>query len=259
MITLKSPREIGLMRTAGQLVARAHAIVKSMVQPGVTTAEIDAAVEELFSEHQAEPLFKGYPGNGDVPFPAVTCMSVNEQVVHGIPGKYALKTGDILSVDTGCRIGGWCGDAAWTYAVGEIDPESERLMTAGKDILQVAINALGRERKWSAVATEMMQTAKRYRFSLVEQFVGHGIGREMHEPPQVPNYTTDALANDDFDIQPGLVLAVEPMLNAGTSRIKVLKDQWTVVTADRKRSVHFEHTIAITPNGPELLTQGVGE
>ena len=259
MITLKSQREIAQMRNAGQLVAEVHGIVKSMVRPGITTGEIDEVVEDFFAKHQAEPLFKGYAGTGNVPFPAVTCMSVNEQVVHGIPAKYVLKPGDILSVDTGCRVNGWCGDAAWTYPVGEIDAESQRLMSAGQEILQVAIAALGRERKWSAIATQMMQTAQRHRFSLVEQFVGHGIGREMHEPPQVPNYTAEALASNDFDIQPGLVLAVEPMLNAGTSKIRILKDQWTVVTADRKRSVHFEHTVAVTAEGPILLTQGVGE
>lgn len=256
MITLKSRREIGLMREAGQLVAQAHQIVKEMVQPGVTTLAIDAEVEKFFESQDAEPLFKGYPG--EVPFPAVTCMSLNEQVVHGIPNDYELKSGDILSVDTGCRINGWCGDAAWTYPVGEVSAETQRLLDAGQEALNIAIDNLGKQKKWSVVAQKMMKVAKKHRYSLVEKFVGHGIGREMHEPPQVPNYTKKSLERDDFLIEPGLVLAVEPMLNAGTADIKVLNDKWTVVTKDGKLSVHFEHTVAVTPEGAIRLTEGVG-
>ena len=259
MITLKSRREIGLMREAGKLVAEAHRIARSLVKPGVTTREIDDAVDQFFAQQNAEPLFKGYQGHASVPFPAATCTSLNEQVVHGIPGDDVLKVGDILSIDTGCRIGGWCGDSAWTYPVGEIDAESQRLMDAGQEILAVAIETLGTAKTWSEVANAMMDMAKSHRYSLVEQFVGHGIGREMHEPPQVPNYTAESLKQDDFEIQPGLVLAVEPMVNAGTADIKILNDQWTVVTADRKRSVHFEHTVAVTKDGPVRLTEGVGE
>ena len=257
LIQLKSPREIALMRDAGQLVAQAHQIVKRMIEPGVSTGEIDAAVDQFFSEVGAEPLFKGYPG--ETPFPASTCMSVNEQVVHGIPGDYRLKSGDILSVDTGCRIKGWCGDAAWTYPVGDVSPATQRLLDAGEEALNVAIEQFGRQKKWSAVAGKMMQVAKKYQFSLVEKFVGHGIGREMHEAPQVPNYTRKSLDRDDFELQPGLVLAIEPMMNAGTPEIRVLKDKWTVVTKDGKLSVHFEHTVALTSDGPVRLTEGVGQ
>lgn len=257
MITLKSPREIGLMKEAGQLVAKAHQIVKQMVEPGVTTREIDTEVEKFFEQQEAEPLFKGYPGT--VPFPSVTCMSPNEQVVHGIPSDDKLKSGDILSVDTGCRINGWCGDAAWTYAVGDVSKETQRILAAGEETLNVAIANLATQKKWSVVAQKMMKVAKKHKFSLVEKFVGHGIGREMHEPPQVPNYTKKSLERDDFAIEPGLVLAVEPMLNAGTADIKVLNDHWTVVTRDGKLSVHFEHTVAITADGPVRLTEGVGQ
>lgn len=256
MITLKSKREIALMRDAGQLVAQAHRIVKEMVEPGVTTGEINDAVDQFFMRAGAEPLFKGYPG--EVPFPAATCTSVNEQIVHGIPGDYPLKSGDILSVDTGCRIQGWCGDAAWTYAVGEVTAETRRLLNAGEEALNVAIQGLGNQKKWSVVAQKIMKVAKRNHYSLVEKFVGHGIGREMHEPPQVPNFTKKSLEQDDFEIQPGLVLAVEPMLNAGGPDIRLLDDKWTVVTKDGKLSVHFEHTVAITDEGPVLLTEGVG-
>lgn len=256
MITLKSRREIDLMRDAGQVVAQAHRVAAEMIVPGTTTREIDAAVERLFAQQGATPLFKGFPGK--VPFPAVTCISVNEQIVHGIPGDYALREGDIVSVDTGCRLHGWCGDAAWTYPVGKIDPASQRLMDVGQNVLRTAILGLRSKRRWSDVAREMQQVARSAGFSVVEKFVGHGIGRQMHEPPQVPNYVNKSLKDEDFEIQPGLVLAIEPMINAGTKEIRILKDGWTAVTADGQRSVHFEHTVALTREGPILLTEGVG-
>jgi methionyl aminopeptidase len=255
-VTLKSRREIRLMREAGALVAEAHRIVRDMVDVGVSTHDIDQSVERLFAEHNATPLFKGFPG--EVPFPAVTCISVNEQIVHGIPGEYRLREGDIVSVDTGCRIAGWCGDAAWTYAVGEIDDEKRRLMDSGERVLNVAIRAFADCSRWSQVARQMMQQVRADGFSLVEQFVGHGIGREMHEPPQVPNYTNASLRKDDFELRPGLVLAIEPMVNAGNPEIEILDDKWTAVTADGRPSVHFEHTVALTADGPEILTSGVG-
>ncbi len=245
------------MREAGKLVAEAHHIAAELARPGVTTREIDLAVEDLFTRASATPLFKGFPG--EVPFPAVTCISVNEQVVHGIPGDYILKDGDIVSIDTGCRLGGWCGDSAWTYAVGEINDEKRRLMDAGRELLAIAIRAFGTCSKWSQVARQMMKAARDAKFSLVEQFVGHGIGKEMHEPPQVPNYTNASVKDSDFTLKPGLVLAIEPMLNAGTHEVRVLPDKWTVVTADGRPSVHFEHTVALTAEGPLLLTEGVGE
>lgn len=256
MIALKSRREIALMREAGQLVAQAHQIAAGLMHPGVTTREIDAAIEDHFRRHQAIPLFKNFPGK--VPFPAATCISVNEQIVHGIPGNYRLAEGDIVSVDTGAKLGGWCGDAAWTYAVGEVDADSLRLLQCGRDALQTAILGLGNKRRWSEVAREIMKVVKAQGFSLVEQFVGHGIGREMHEPPQVANYHNSSVKGDDFEIRPGLVLAVEPMINAGSAKVKILRDHWTAVTKDGRRSVHFEHTIAVTEEGPQLLTEGVG-
>lgn len=252
MITLKRPREIEQMREAGRLVARAHQLVREMVEPGVTTGEIDLAVEKLFAEHNATPLFKGVPGK--VPFPSVCCISVNEQVVHGIPGDRKLVQGDIVKVDTGCRLNGWCGDSAWTYAVGEVDPLKKKLMQIGKDNLFVAIRELGRCRRWSQVAELMEKHVHQAGFSVVEQFVGHGIGREMHEDPQVPNFVSDQLKKYDFRIEPGLTLAIEPMVNAGTKKVRVLSDHWTVETKDRKPSVHFEHTVAITADGPAILT-----
>jgi methionyl aminopeptidase len=253
VISLKRPREIELMREAGRLVARAHRMIREMVEPGVTTAAIDAVVERLFEQHGATPLFKGVPGK--VPFPSVCCISVNEQVVHGIPGPRTLVQGDIVKVDTGCRLNGWCGDSAWSYAVGEIDPLKKRLMQIGEENLNLAIREAGRCKRWSEVAHSMEKHVRQAGFSVVEQFVGHGIGREMHEDPQVPNFVSSQLKRHDFRIEPGLVVAIEPMVNAGTKNVRILKDHWTVETKDRKPSVHFEHTVAITAGGPEILTQ----
>lgn len=257
MINLKSRREIRLMQQAGSLVAQAHTLARDLILPGVTTREIDQVVDRFFAREKAEPLFKGFPGK--VPFPASTCISINEQIVHGIPGDYKLKEGDIVSLDTGCRINGWCGDAAWTYAVGEISQEKSHVMDVGRETLRLAIEMLGCSQHWSDVARAMMKFVSSQGCSLVEQFVGHGIGREMHEPPQVPNYTSEALERDDFELRPGLVLAIEPMVNAGTHAIKILNDHWTAVTADGRPSVHFEHTVALTSEGPLLLTEGVGD
>ncbi|MEZ6067577.1 MAG: type I methionyl aminopeptidase [Planctomycetaceae bacterium] len=257
MQELKSRREIAKMAEAGRLVARAHAIAREMCQPGVRTIEIDAAIDRLFEEHNATPLFKNFPGK--VPFPAATCISINEEIVHGIPGDRVIQSGDIVSVDTGCRLDGWCGDSAWTYAVGEIDAEKQRVMDCGRAVLATAIRGFGKEAQWSDVARQMMAEARRWNCSLVEQFVGHGIGKEMHEAPQVPNYTSDDVADDDFHLRPGLVLAIEPMVNAGTHELDILPDHWTAVTRDRRPSVHFEHTVALTKDGPVLLTAGVGE
>ena len=243
------------MREAGRLVAQAHRLVRQMVAPGVTTGEIDVAVAELFETRGAIPLFKGVRGGDGVPpFPAVCCISINEQVVHGIPGKRKLVEGDIVKVDTGCRLDGWCGDSAWTYAVGQIDPLKKRLMHVGEANLMLAIKELATAKRWSDVARTMEKHVRQAGFSVVESFVGHGIGREMHEEPQVPNFCGSDMQKHDFRIGPGIVLAIEPMVNAGVKDVKVLPDKWTVETKDRKPSVHFEHTVAITENGPRILT-----
>lgn len=245
------------MADAGRLVARAHAIAREMCQPGVKTIEIDREIDQLFAAHNATPLFKGFPG--DVPFPAATCISINEVVVHGIPGEQVIQAGDIVSIDTGCRLDGWCGDAAWTYAVGEVSDEKRRLLECGQRVLATAIRAFATEKRWSQVARRMMSEVKRSKFALVEQFVGHGIGKEMHEAPQVPNYTNEELSKEDFELRPGIVLAIEPMINSGTAEIEILPDKWTAVTKDRRPSVHFEHTVGLTMDGALILTEGVGE
>lgn len=241
------------MRKAGLLVWEAHQLAAKMVRPGVTTGEIDAAVEQFFKQKNATPLFKGVPGK--VPFPAVTCISVNDEVVHGIPGKRILREGDVISIDTGCRFEGWCGDAAVTHPVGQIEPEVQRLLDVTSGVLQLAIDLMGKKQRWSEVAAEMGKYVRDAGFSVVESFVGHGIGREMHEDPQVPNFVSAQLRrNGDFALEPGLVIAVEPMVNMGTKHVKSLPDYWTQATQDARPSAHFEHTIAMTEKGPWVLT-----
>ncbi len=254
----KSGREIGLMRRAGLLVWEAHQLVGSMIRAGTTTHEIDAAVERFFERHSAIPLFKGVPGK--VPFPAVTCISINEEVVHGIPGPRKLKEGDIVSVDTGCKVDGWCGDAAWTYGVGNLRTDVRRLLDVTEAVLMLSIELMGKYTWWSEVAAEMAEYVNRQGFSVVETFVGHGIGREMHEDPQVPNFVSDQIRKgQDFRLLPGLVIAVEPMVNMGTKRVRTRADHWTQATADGRPSAHFEHTIAMTSAGPYVLTAGPEE
>lgn len=244
-----------MMRKAGLVVWHAHQVVQSLLRPGVTTAEIDAAVEEFFRQNNAVPLFKGVPGR--VPFPAVTCISLNEEVVHGIPGPRRLVEGDIVSIDTGCKLDGWCGDAAVTYAVRPVAPQAQRLLDVTRGTLDLAIELMGKRTFWGDVAAEMETYVKDHGFSVVESFVGHGIGREMHEDPQVPNFVSDQLRRSgDFRLQPGLVIAVEPMVNVGTKKVRVRRDHWTQVTADGKLSAHFEHTVAVTESGPYVLTAG---
>jgi methionyl aminopeptidase len=253
---LKSAREIGLMREAGKLVARALKICRDLAKPGVKTIELDQAVEAFYAQHGAVPLFKGYPGK--TPFPAVTCLSVNEQVVHGIPGQRVLKEGDLLKVDTACRLNGWCADRAITIPIGQISPEKARLLKVGEETLQIAIDLLGKRKWWSEVASAMQKHVQQAGFSVVTAYVGHGIGRLMHENPQVPNYVDRETRKCDFRLEPGLTLAVEPMVNMRRSEVDVLSDNWTVVTRDRMPSVHVEHTLALTAQGVIVLTADEG-
>jgi methionyl aminopeptidase len=256
VIKLKSPREIAQMREAGRLVAQALDRVRQMATPGVTTADMEDVVAGIFREHDATPLFLGYPSSvkGKGPFPAVICSSVNHQVVHGIPNRRPLREGDIVSIDTGCRLGGWCGDAAITLAIGAIPPNVQKLLEVTSESLNLAIRAMGRCRYWSEVASLMERYVKSQGFYVVEKFVGHGIGQEMHEEPQVPNFVSQALQKNDIRLEPGIVLAIEPMVAMGTKEVRTLDDGWTVETKDRRPSAHFEHTVAMTPDGPRVLT-----
>jgi methionyl aminopeptidase len=249
---LKSMREIGLMREAGKIVSEALRVSRALIKPGVRTIDINRAVEEVYARHGALPLFKGYPGR--VPFPEVTCISLNEQIVHGIPGQRVIRQGDLVKVDTACKLNGWCADAAITVIVGEVRPEWRRLVQVGEEVLQIAITEMGRRKWWSEVALCMQQHAEAAGFSVVQQYVGHGIGRIMHENPQVPNYVNRDVKKHDFRLEPGLVLAVEPMLNMGRADTDTLRDHWTVVTRDGLPSVHLEHTLAITPEGVFIVT-----
>ncbi|MCL5280741.1 MAG: type I methionyl aminopeptidase [Planctomycetes bacterium] len=244
------------MREAGRVVARALDRVRQMAVPGVTTADMEEAVTAVFREHDATPLFLGYPSSvkGKPPFPAVICASVNHQVVHGIPNRRPLKEGDIVSIDTGCRLGGWCGDSAVTLAIGQIPPSVQKLLDVTLETLHLAIRAMGRGRHWSEVASLMERYVKSQGFYVVEKFVGHGIGQDMHEEPQVPNFISEALRKHDIRLEPGIVLAIEPMVAMGTKDVRTLDDGWTVETKDRRPSAHFEHTVAMTPDGPRVLT-----
>jgi methionyl aminopeptidase len=256
VIKLKSPREIALMRVAGQVVVKALAEVRRLAVPGATTADFNEAVAAIFREHDATPLFKNYPNptKGKPPFPAVICASINEQVVHGIPNRRPLREGDIVSIDTGCRVNGWCGDAALTLPIGNIRPEHKRLLDVTSETLDLAIRAMSRCRYWSEVAGLMERFVKSQGMFVVEKFVGHGIGQDMHEEPQVPNFVSKALRKNDIRLEPGLVLAIEPMVALGTKDVRTLDDFWTVETKDRGWSAHFEHTVAMTPEGPRILT-----
>jgi methionyl aminopeptidase len=257
VIQLKSEREIALMRHAGICVWQAHQLVRQMVAPGVTTADIDAVITEHFQLCGAQPLFKDYPhqNEGRPAFPAATCTSVNDEVVHGIPNHRPLVEGDIVSVDTGCRLNGWCGDSAYTYKAGRVTPPVQRLLDVTVASLDLAFELMHTKSHWSQIAREMANLVRDNGFYTVECFVGHGIGRQMHEEPQVPNFLSRGLrGSGDFRIEPGLVIAVEPMVNMGTKRVKMHRDHWTQSTLDRKPSAHFEHTIAVTKSGPVRLT-----
>lgn len=250
---LRSPREIRKMRRAGLLVWRGHQAAYRILKPGVTTAELNEAVANVFREHDAEPLFLNYPG--PTPFPAETCISVNEELVHGIPGPRVIKEGDVVSIDTGCRIDGWCGDAAYTHAIGEISPSAKKLLKITLDTLNLAIELMATKKLWSEVAREMATLVNDAGLHVVEEMVGHGIGKDLHEAPSVPNYCSGSfLADGDFELRPGVVIAVEPMVQMSTQELRCLDDDWTQVAADGKYAAHFEHTLAITNDGPRRLT-----
>jgi methionyl aminopeptidase len=255
-ITLRSRREIELMRRAGAVVADVLWKLQEIAEPGVTTAQLDSVAVQMVADAGAEALFKGVRNpHARIPFPGAICVSINEQVVHGIPSRDTkLVEGDILSIDFGVILDGYCGDAAVTIAIGEVSEDKRRLMDVTKRVLDIAIEKAAPAVKWSKIAAQMQQYAESAGFSVVRDFVGHGIGRKMHEEPKVPNFVNDELLANDIVLTEGMVLAVEPMINAGASDVRTLKNGWTVVTKDGKCSAHFEHTIAIVKNGCEVLT-----
>lgn len=246
MIILKSPREIELMREPGLIVYEVHQELAKAVQPGVTTAELDALAESLIRKAGGIPTFKGYHG-----FPASICASVNEEVVHGIPGKRKLQEGDVIAIDLGVTYKGYVGDSAYTHPVGKISAEAQNLLDVTRISLEKAIEQCYPGKRLGDIGHAVQSYVEAQGFGVVRDFVGHGIGANMHEDPQVPNFGTPGTGKE---LRPGMVLAIEPMVNAGTWEVKVLADKWTVVTADRRYSAHFEHTVAITENGPVILT-----
>jgi methionyl aminopeptidase len=246
MIILKTKREIEIMRKAGKLVAQSHDLVRKHIKPGVTTLELDQIVEDFLRSQNAIPTFKGYSG-----FPFSICASVNEEVVHGFPSTRKLAEGDIVSIDIGATFEGYVGDSAKTFLVGEVDDEKRRLVEVTRQCFYEGIKFAKESYRLSDISHAIQQYAESNGFSVVRDFVGHGIGRNMHESPQIPNF---GKPNKGPRLQEGMVLAIEPMINAGTYNVKVLDNDWTVVTIDGKPSAHYEHTVAITDGEPLLLT-----
>lgn len=243
----KSKFEINLMKQAGNIVALVHAAMKDAVKEGVTTKELDDIGHKIIKENHADPTFLGYNG-----FPATICTSVNEQVVHGIPSNdVILKAGDIISIDVGATFKGFVGDSAWTYPVGEISDEKKMLLKATEESLFAGLEHMRSHDRLENVAGAIEDVAKKYKLGIVRQYGGHGVGRVMHEDPFVFNYRT----NNPLVLEKAMTIAIEPMLNLGCDDVDVLSDEWTVVTRDKMPSAHFEHTVCVTDDGPDILTK----
>jgi methionyl aminopeptidase len=235
------------MKEAGRIVWHVHQELAKVIAPGITTRELDALAERLIRQAGGIPTFKGYHG-----YPGSICASVNEVVIHGIPGERALAEGDVIAIDLGVTYGGWVGDSAYTHPVGRVSPEAERLLEVTRNALEKAFARCYPGNRLGDVGHAVQSYVESQGFSVVRDFVGHGVGERMHEDPPVPNY---GLPGTGVTLRPGMVLAIEPMVNAGTEEVRVLRDGWTVVTADGRYSAHFEHTVAITEDGPVILTK----
>lgn len=247
MIVLKTSRELGIMKEACSIAAGALQTVGNAVEPGITTGELDALAEKYIRSRGGEPNFKNYNG-----FPATACISINNEVIHGIPSKSRkICAGDIVSVDLGAKYGGYHGDNAATFACGDVSPEAERLMSVTREALYEGIKAARAGSRIGDISSAVQRTVEAAGFSVVRQYVGHGIGTQLHEAPEVPNFGT---AGRGIRLLPGMTLAIEPMVNAGGYDVKVLPDGWTVKTKDGSLSAHFEHTVVITPDGPKIMT-----
>ncbi|MBN1057186.1 type I methionyl aminopeptidase [Clostridium botulinum] len=246
MIIIKNNDEIALMRKAGRIVAETLLLLEENIKPGITTAELDRVAEEFITKHGAKPSFKGLYG-----FPSSLCISVNEQVVHGIPGNYKIKDGDIVSIDCGAFIDGFHGDAARTFPIGEVTNDAKRLIDVTKESFFQGIKYAKEGNRLGNISHEIQNYIEAAGFSVVRDFVGHGIGRKLHEDPEVPNFGREGKGTKLLN---GMVLAIEPMVNIGNYKVKTLSNGWTVVTADATLSAHYENTVAILPDGPEILT-----
>jgi len=247
MIFIKSRNEIELMREAGRIVAQAHELIRKAIKPGITTEELDQIAEKHILEQDALPAFKGYRG-----FPASICASVNHEVVHGIPGPKKLEEGDIISIDIGSVYKGYYGDAARTHPVGKVSPKAQKLIEVTRESFYEGIKFAKEGHRLSDISHAVQTHVEKHGFSVVRNYVGHGIGTNMHEEPQIPNY---GLPGRGPRLKSGMALAIEPMVNIGTYEVKVLSDGWTVVTLDGEYSAHYENTIAITDEEPEILTK----
>jgi methionyl aminopeptidase len=247
MIVSKSKHELDLMREAGRIVAMTHRELAKVIGPGITTKELDQIADDFIRSQGATPSFKGYHG-----YPASICTSVNDELVHGIPGNRVLKEGDIISIDIGAYIHGYHGDSAWTYPVGAISDEAARLLKVTEESLYKGIEQATTSNRLTDISHAIQTYVEAQGFSIVRDYVGHGIGREMHEDPQVPNFGPPGRGPR---LKAGMVLAIEPMVNAGSYHVRTLEDNWTVVTVDGQYAAHFEHTVAITEDGPEILTK----
>jgi methionyl aminopeptidase len=248
VILLKSPRELALMRKAGHVLAEVTERLTAWVEPGLSTQEIDEEVENFIRTRGAAPAFKGYRG-----FPATICVSINDEVVHGIPSpRRRIKEGDIVGLDLGCIVEGYYADCALTLALGEVAPRVRELLDVTRDSLARAVAACWPGRRLSDISHAVQQHVEAHGFAVVRQFVGHGIGRDLHEDPQVPNFGEPGRGPQ---LKPGMVLAIEPMVTMGSWEVRVLEDRWTAVTVDGSLAAHFEHTVAVTENGPEILTR----
>ncbi len=251
-IILKTSREIAIMREANLIVAEILKQIEEIVRPGIATEELDKVADKLIRKAGAKAAFKGYRMRNQKPYPASVCSSVNDEVVHGIPGNRVLKEGDIVGVDVGVVHDGYVGDAARTYPIGTISTQAEKLLNVTRESLYKGIKECIAGNRLYDVSGAIQEHVESNGFSVVRDFVGHGIGRNMHEPPQIPNYKGTGW---NPRLQVGMVLALEPMVNEGTWRVKLMPDEWTVVTADGKLSAHFEHSVAITDNGPFILSK----
>lgn len=247
MIICKSKAEIDIMREAGRVVALTHKELAKAIQPGITTKELDRVAENFIRSKNAKPSFKGYGG-----FSGSICTSVNEQLVHGIPGNRVLQEGDIISIDIGAELQGYHGDSAWTYAVGKVSDEALRLMEVTEASLYKGLEEAVPGARLSNISHAIQTYAETAGYSIVREYVGHGVGRNLHEDPQIPNYGP---AGRGPRLQTGMVLAIEPMVNLGKRYVKTLEDNWTVITVDGSLCTHYEHTIAITDDGYEILTK----
>lgn len=246
MITIKSEREIELMREAGKMVSMTHKYLKDFIKPGITTKELDRLAEEYIRKMGGVPTCKGYEG-----FPATLCTSVNDTVVHGIPDNYKLKDGDIITIDMVIGYKGYQGDAAWTYAVGEISDDKKYLMEHTEKALYEGVKQVKPGNHIGDISSAVEEYANKYNLGVVKELCGHGIGREMHEDPEVPNYGTKGTGPK---LREGMVICIEPMLNLGTADIYMLDDDWTIKTDDGMPAAHYEHTILVTKDGYEILT-----